>query len=71
MQQVISGAFDTLSHAMETYFGKPDENNLSDDINEAVMRSVIRNIRILLTDPEITTPEASWRGRPPWQRTAC
>ena len=52
MKQVISGAFDTLSHAMETYFGKPDENNLSDDINEAVMRSVIRNIRTLLTDPE-------------------
>ncbi len=52
MKQVISGAFDTLSHAMETYFGKPDENNLSDDINEAVMRSVIRNIRILLTDSE-------------------
>ena len=52
MKQVISGAFDTLSHAMETYFGKPDDNNLSDDINEAVMRSVIRNIRVLLTDPE-------------------
>ena len=48
--QVISGAFDTLSHAMETYFGKPDKNNLSDDINEAVMRSVIRNIRVLLQD---------------------
>ena len=52
MKQVISGAFDTLSHAMETYFGKPDENNLSDDINEAVMRSTIRNIRVLLSDPE-------------------
>ena len=51
-KQVISGAFDTLSHAMETYFGKPDGNNLSDDINEAVMRSVIRNIRILLSDHE-------------------
>ena len=50
--KVISGAFDTLSHAMETYFGKPDENNLSDDINEAVMRSVIRSIRVLLTDLE-------------------
>lgn len=49
-QQVISGAFDTFSHAVETYFGKPDTNNLSDDINEAVMRSVIRNIRILLRD---------------------
>ncbi len=51
-KQVISGAFDTLSHAMETYFGKPDDNNLSDDISEAVMRSVIRNIRILLRDHE-------------------
>lgn len=50
--QVISGAFDTLSHAMETYFGKPDENNLSDDINEAVMRSVIANIRGLLSNRE-------------------
>ena len=52
MKRVISGAFDTLSHAMETYFGKPEENNLSDDIGEAVMRSVIRNIRVLLTEPE-------------------
>ena len=52
MAQVLSGAFDTFSHAMETYFGKPEENNLSDDINEAVMRATIRNIRVLLTDPE-------------------
>lgn len=52
MKQVISGAFDTLSHATEIYFGKPDENNLSDDINEAVMRSTIRNICVLLTDPQ-------------------
>ncbi len=49
-EQVISGAFDTLSHAMETYFGKPSKNNLSDDINEAVMRGVIKNMRVLLTD---------------------
>lgn len=48
--QVLSGAFDTLSHAMETYFGKPDVNNLSDDINEAIMRSVICNTRLLLHD---------------------
>lgn len=52
MKQVISGAFDTLSHAMETYFGKPEENNLSDDINEAIMRGVIKNIRTLLKDNE-------------------
>lgn len=48
--QVMSGAFDTLSHAMETYFGYPDEDNVSDDINEAVMKSTIRNMRALLKD---------------------
>lgn len=51
-QQVISGAFDTLSHCMETYFGSPREDNLSDEINVAVMRSVIRNIRLLLRQPD-------------------
>ena len=65
MKQVISGAFDTLSHAMETYFGKPDENNLSDDMNEAVMRSVIRNIRVLLKDPNNynARSELAWAWR--------
>lgn len=48
--QVISGAFDTLSHCMETYFGVPGEYNLSDDINEAVMKSVIKNIRAVASD---------------------
>lgn len=53
LPQVLSGAFDTLSHAMETYFGKPhDRNNLSDDISEAVMRSVIDNTRRLLAEPD-------------------
>lgn len=51
-KQVLSGAFDTLSHCMETYFGKPAENNVSDEINEAVMRNVIRNIRAFLQDPQ-------------------
>lgn len=49
--QVISGAFDTLSHAMETYFDTCGQN-LSDDINLALMRSVVRNIRVLLGDHE-------------------
>lgn len=52
MMQVMSGAFDTLSHSMETYFGSPKENNLSDDICETVMRSVVRNMRILKDDPK-------------------
>ena len=51
MRQVISGAFDTLSHCMETYMGRPSETNVSDEINEAVMRNVIKNIRALIADP--------------------
>lgn len=52
MKQVLSGAFDTLSHCMETYFGKSGSGNLSDEVNEAIMRSVIRNIRIILNDAQ-------------------
>ena len=55
MEQVISGAFDTLSHCMETYFGKPEEICLSDEIRESVMRNTIRNIRILRNDPQSMT----------------
>lgn len=51
MKQVVSGAFDTLSHCMETYMGKPQETNLSDEINEAVMRNVIKNLRALIANP--------------------
>ena len=48
--QVLSGAFDTLSHAMETYLGNSDQDNVLDDIALAVMRNTIVNMRCLLTD---------------------
>ena len=51
MNQVISGAFDSLSHSMETYMGSPREVNYSDEINEATQRNIIRNIRAMLIDP--------------------
>ena len=34
-KQMVSGAFDSLSHIMETYFSEPDEQNVSDEIGEA------------------------------------
>ena len=52
MKQVISGAFDSLSHCMETYMGAPRTVNLSDEINEATQRNIIRNIRATLKDPQ-------------------
>lgn len=46
--QVISGAFDTLSHAMETYFGNSDQNNVSDDVALAIMKNTVVNMKRLL-----------------------
>lgn len=57
--QVISGAFDTLSHAMETYFGRADRDNVSDDLAEAVMRNTIRNMRTLLQNPNDYTARSN------------
>ena len=49
--QMISGAFDTLSHIMETYFSDPNEDNVSDDIMVALMNSVIKNLKVAIDDP--------------------
>lgn len=48
--QVFSGAFDTLSHAMETYLGASDPDNVSDDVALAVMRNTVVNMHRLLVD---------------------
>lgn len=50
--QMVSGGFDILSHIMETYFSEPDEDNVSDDISEALMRGVIRDLRAAIQKPE-------------------
>lgn len=52
LMQVISGAFDSLSHSMETYMGYPRDINMTDEINEATQRNIIRNIRATLKDPD-------------------
>lgn len=48
--QVLSGAFDTLSHAMETYFGASDKDNVSDDLALAVIKNTVVNMHRLLKD---------------------
>ena len=52
MPQVLSGAFDTLSHAMETYSGQSDGDNASDDVALAVMRNTVVNMRRVLKDKD-------------------
>lgn len=48
--QVLSGAFDTLSHAMETYLGSSDMDNVSDDVALAIMRNTVVNMHRVLDD---------------------
>jgi len=44
---------------METYFSEPDEDNVSDDIMEALMKSVIRNLRAAIQNPEDYTARSN------------
>lgn len=57
--QTASGGFDILSHIMETYFSKPDEDNISDDISEALMRSVIKNLPAAIQNPQDYTARSN------------
>lgn len=59
MRQMVSGGFDILSHIMEIYFSEPDEDNVSDDISEALMRNVIRNLRAAIEKPQDYTARSN------------
>ena len=58
-KQMVSGAFDTLSHIMEIYFSAPDESNVSDDISEALMKNTITNLRAAIVNPEDYTARSN------------
>lgn len=57
--QMLSGGFDTLSHIMEIYFSEPDEENVSDDIAESLMRGVIRDLRAAMKNPKNYTARSN------------
>ncbi|MEE1357782.1 MAG: iron-containing alcohol dehydrogenase [Clostridia bacterium] len=50
-EQIVYGAVDMLSHLFEVYFSEPNDNNLSDDLSEAVMKNIMTNLDIALVDP--------------------
>lgn len=60
--QVLSGAFDTLSHAMETYLGASDKDNVSDDVALAIMKNTVVNMRRVVAD----TSDEQARGNLMW-----
>ena len=62
MDLLMAGAFDTFSHCMETYFSLPNEIVVSDEINEAVMRNLIKNMRKIKinSDDDDAKSELAW-----------
>ncbi len=50
-EQIIYGAVDMFSHLFEVYFSEPDDNNLSDELAEAVMKNIMTNLEIALENP--------------------
>ncbi len=59
VKQMASGSFDTLSHIMEIYFSETDEDNVSDDISEALMKNVIRNLCVAMKNPQDYTARSN------------
>ena len=50
-KQMVSGVFDVMSHLMEQYFSG-DDDNTTDYVIEAVMKSLINSSKIAVKNPE-------------------
>ena len=49
-EQVIYGTIDMMSHVFEQYFSPPDDDNLTDDLAEAILRNIRVNLDRALLD---------------------
>lgn len=56
--QMVSGICDIMSHLMEQYFSGTDDN-VSDDLNEALMKSIVKNARIAVQNPKDYTARSN------------
>ena len=50
-RQMVAGIYDIFNHICEQYFSGEDDS-VSDDLAEGLMRSVIRNARVAVEDPQ-------------------
>lgn len=62
--QTASGCTDILMHTMERYFSVTGSMELTDAISEGLMRTVMRNAKILMEDPKNydARAEIMWAG---------
>lgn len=64
MYQTQSGCVDIIMHTMERYFNQSSNMDITDGISEALMRTVIKNARILMEKPldYDARAEVMWAG---------
>lgn len=62
--QTASGAVDILMHTIERYFTQSKSMEITDNISEGLMRTVINNAKILMNEPEnyAARAEIMWAG---------
>ena len=62
--QTMSGAVDILMHTMERYFNLSDNMELTDEISEGLMRTVLKYARVLKETPDDykARAELMWAG---------
>ena len=73
--QTMSGCVDIMMHTMERYLNHADNMELTDGISEHLLRTVMKNAKILLNDPanydaraEVMWAEClMWRMEPDWR----
>jgi alcohol dehydrogenase YqhD (iron-dependent ADH family) len=62
--QTVCGVADMMSHIMERYFVHATDNDVTDRLCEATLRSIINNARIVLEQPDnyAARAELMWAG---------
>ncbi len=50
--QTAAGSADIMSHTFENYFSKTEDSDLSEAISEGILKSVMKNCKIAIDNPE-------------------
>ncbi len=70
LSQTVYGGIDMLVHVFEQYFSFPNTPNLSDNLSESIIRTIIENLNIVINDLNNYNARANlmWCGTLAWNR---
>lgn len=70
VNQTVYGGIDMLVHVFEQYFSFPNTPNLSDNLAESIMKTIIENLSIVINDLKNYNARANlmWCGTLAWNR---